>query len=160
MLTVTDDVRVDASIERVFETFWQPELWPRITPHVKQVEMLLRGARSQRFRMVVESNGRRFESESARTAEPHELISYVQIKTPPIFVRHCGDWRFSVDETGMTRVSLVHQVLLADEAPAILGTVPGQPTETFVADSLRRNGSLTMHALKRWIEALPSRGAA
>jgi uncharacterized membrane protein len=159
MLTVSDSITIDAPLELVFRTHWNPELWPRITPHVKRIEMLESGLRSQRFRMEVESNGRRYETESVRTAEPHSRIAYVQTRTPALFARHCGEWLFSV-EGDQTRVALVHEVVLSERAPDILGSRPGPETESAVADALRRNGNMTMSALKRWIEALPNRGAA
>src|SRR5262245_9809634 len=107
MLTITDEIFVKADLQRVFDCIWDATCWPRLTTHVKQIEMLEDGDRRQRFLMTVESNGKDHTVESVRETEPGRWIRYRQLR-PPIFLKeHSGEWQFVPSASGV-RVDLTH----------------------------------------------------
>jgi len=152
MLTVVDEVMVKADLERVFECIWDATCWPRLTTHVKRIEMLEEGDRRQRFRMTVESNGRDHTVESVREAEPGEWIRYHQTRPPAFLKEHLGEWRFVAVDGGV-RVDLVHRAEIDyDKALAALPASSPEEADRVVSTALKVNGSKTLLAVKEHLE--------
>jgi uncharacterized membrane protein len=152
MITVTDSLTIGAPVKRVYEYCWNAELWPSITPHVRQVEFLESTAERQLMRMVVESGGKLYTTESERNTVPGEYITYRQ-RTPPVFLHeHSGEWRFTSAQ-GKTRVELTHR-FEADHAAArqALGLAESDDVDSAIAERLKRNGLLTLSAVKEAAE--------
>jgi len=152
MTTVTDELMIQADPAQVFVCIWDPRLWPRITPHVKKVEILEDGERSQRFAMTVEADGRDHDVESVREAEPGRWVRYRQTR-PPAFLRaHHGQWTLE-PVTGGVRIHLVHEADIDYErAFSALGMSSREEAEDFVARTLKANGSRTLEAIKLYLE--------
>jgi hypothetical protein len=151
-MEVTDTVSIKGNLPDVFRYFWRAELWPRITPHVKRIEMLEDGPTYQRFLMQVESEGRVHSVESERFAVPGESIRYQQTMPPALFRTHGGEWRFVAKDEG-TEVSLTHRVEInADAAFEILKVTTMDEAERRVGAALRRNGMTTILAVKELVE--------
>lgn len=153
MLVTSDIVEIKGNVDEIFRYLWDAESWPSITPHVKRIEMLEYAADFQRFKMYVESEGKEYAMETARSRIVNKSISYRQLQPPPLFLKHSGEWRF--DEIGgSVRITLTHRVLLNEsEAKHALGVSSVPQAEEKVRAILTRNGSLTMFAVKRLIEA-------
>lgn len=151
MVRVEDEIFIRAPRDLAFECFWDATLWPRITPHVKKIEMLENGAGRQRFRMTVESQGRLHTVESVRTAEGQRRITYDQT-TPPVFLkRHSGEWLFDEVDDGV-RIRLIHRAELDPEKLEALDAATIADGEEAVARNLGANGMRTMQAVKAHLE--------
>jgi aromatase len=152
MPRVLDDLTIHADPAAVFACIWDPRLWPRITSHVKRVEVLEDGDRTQRFAMTVESNGRDHSVESIREAEPGRSVRYRQIQLPVFLLSHSGEWTLE-PVAGGVRVHLVHDAEIDFErALPALGTSSREEAEAIVARSLKANGSRTLNAIKLYLE--------
>lgn len=151
MTTVTDMMLISAPVDRVYECCWNAELWPKITPHVREIEMIDAQAHQQHMRMVVESEGKLYRVESTRTTVPGQHITYRQ-NTPPAFLsEHCGEWRFYSD-ANQTRIELTHQFVAKDTARQTLGLDQSVDINDYIASRLKKNGLLTLSAIKRMLE--------
>jgi hypothetical protein len=106
----------------------------------------------QRFKMTIESNGKRHEMQTEREGVRNKSITYNQTQPPPIFREHTGKWEF--EKLGdCVRVTLTHRVII-DEAKAIqtLNASTSDEAEAIIRETLRRNGATTMEAIKDLIE--------
>jgi len=160
MMTVTDTTIIRGRLDEVFECFWDPTLWPRITPHVKQVEIIAWQGAHQQFKMCVEANGKPHWMESEREAVDGRRITYRQTRPPVFFLEHTGEWGFAEVDDGV-QVTLIHRVSI-DEAKAqeVLNVGSRAEAETLIQQTLKRNGRLTMTAIKRKIEGASAAQAA
>ena len=158
MITITDEVLVRADLLVVFDCIWDATCWPRLTTHVKRIEMLESEKCQQRFLMTIESNGKEHTVESFREAEPGRCIRYRQIR-PPIFLKeHTGEWQFVPVADGV-RVDLTHCAIIDYEKalPAFAASSPAEAEEV-VSNALKVNGSKTLLAIKRHLEQGPTEG--
>lgn len=152
MMTVTDSIRIHARLSEVYDCFWNPEYWPRLTDHVKQIEMLHWDGMHQRFKMVVESNGKQFLMETERKGILNSSISYKQTQPPPFLQKHTGRWDFVADGDEVC-VTLTHDVVLDNEkALELLPVSTLSEAERLIGKNLKQNGALTMTAVKRYVE--------
>lgn len=152
MLVVTDSIIINGDLPRVFDCCWNATLWPRITRHVKQIEMIEWQATHQRFKMSVEANGKRHDMETEREAVINERITYRQSQPPPFFDEHLGEWRFEKLDGGV-RVTLIHKARINEsKAREILEVGSLDEAERVISETLKRNGRLTMSAIKATIE--------
>lgn len=151
MSRVTDKIFIKAPIDRVYEYCWNATLWPKITPHVREIEIFDQSAEGHRMRMTVENEGKLYKVESTRTTVPCRRISYKQT-TPPAFLSdHSGEWEFSaVDQE--TCVQLTHHFVAKDTAAAMLGVPDSVDLESYIGERLTRNGLLTLSAIKAALE--------
>lgn len=152
-LNVVDSELIRGSQEEVFECFWRPELWPKITPHVKRIEMIHEEGNRQHFIMEVQAEGRNYVMETERVAVAPQSITYQQSK-PPVFLRtHSGEWRFE-QQGPDTRISLVHQVDIDDQkAIAVLEVQSVEAAHEKIRTNLRKNGRTTITAVKTLVES-------
>ncbi len=152
MTTVTDSIRIMAPLEQVYDYCWNAEMWPRITPHVRQIDLLDAENDSQRIRMVVENEGKLYTVESIRHTVPGASITYQQTTPPPFLSEHSGEWRFSF-AGAETRVELTHRFETRKEvARQVLGLAEGADVDDYVGERLKQNGLLTLSAVKRTLE--------
>lgn len=155
MLTVTDTIRIDADLNEVFDCFWNPHYWPRLTDHVKGIEMLDSDETRQRFKMLVESNGKQFLMETERQCVLNSSISYAQTQPPPFLQKHTGRWDFVAGNDGVS-VTLTHDVVIDEQkALKLLPVSNFDEAKRMIGENLKRNGSLTMNAVKRYLEQAP-----
>lgn len=148
MTTVTDSLFIAAPVEQVYEYCWNATWWPRITPHVRDIELVESSDTRQRMKMAVESDGKMYHTESVRESSPQQWIAYRQL-TPPVFLEeHTGEWRFA-DVDGGTRVDLVHRFTARPElARQALGLGAHDDVEAGIGARLKRNGLMTLSAVK------------
>jgi uncharacterized membrane protein len=151
MTTVTDKMFISAPVDRVYECCWNAELWPKITPHVREIEIVDAQADQQHMRMVVESEGKLYRLESTRTTVPGQRIFYRQNTPPDFLAEHCGEWRF-YSAAGHTRIELTHQFVAKDTARQLLGLDPNVDVDAYIAIRLKKNGLLTLSAIKQMLE--------
>ena len=152
MLTVTDTIRIKGNLTQVYDCFWNPEYWPRLTTHVKRIEMLEWEGMRQRFKMCVEANGKQFLMETEREGVPDMSISYRQTQPPPFLLAHTGRWDFATEDEDVL-VTLVHRVVIDPEKALDVLAVPTlTDAERVIGENLRRNGAMTMNAVKRYVE--------
>jgi len=155
MLTVTETIMIDADLSQVFDCFWNPQYWPRLTDHVKGIEMLDANETQQRFKMLVESNGKQFLMETERQCVLNSIISYRQTQPPPFLQKHTGRWEFVAGRDGVS-VTLTHDVVIDEEKALKLLPVSNlDEAKRMIGENLKRNGSLTMNAVKRYLEQTP-----
>jgi len=152
MTSVTDSIRIMAPLDQVYDYCWNAEMWPKITSHVRQVDLLHAGKDSQRIRMVVENEGKVYTVESIRHTVPGSSITYQQT-TPPVFLtEHSGEWRFS-SASGETCVELTHRFESKKEvARQVLGLAEGADVDSYIGHRLKQNGLLTLSAVKKTLE--------
>jgi hypothetical protein len=152
MLTVTDTIRIKGDLSRVYDCFWNPEYWPHLTEHVKQIEMLEWEGMRQRFKMRVEANGKQYLMETERVGVLDTSITYRQTQPPPFLLMHSGKWDFAADN-GDVCVTLTHSVLIDQNKALEMLSVGSLPeAERIIGENLKRNGSMTMNAVKRYVE--------
>jgi hypothetical protein len=152
MLVVTDITIIHGELSQVFTCFWDPTLWPRITPHVKEIEMIEWEDTHQRFKMSVEANGKLHRMETVRDAVINARITYKQSQPPPFFDEHMGEWSFEQEEGGV-RVTITHKARINEsKAREILEVDSLAEAEALISKTLKRNGQLTMAAIKATIE--------
>lgn len=152
-LSVVDKEPIRGSREEVFECFWRPELWPKITPHVKRIEMLREEANYQHFIMEVHAEGKVYVMETERHSVGSQSIGYQQSKPPALFRTHKGEWKFE-QQGPITEVSLVHTVDVDEEkAIAILQVQSAEEAYEKIRTNLRRNGRTTIEAVKKLVES-------
>ena len=152
MLTVTDEVLVQAELRHVFACIWDVTCWPELTTHVKRIEMLEEGERHQRFLMTVESNGKDHTVESVRETEPGRWIRYRQVRPPVFLEEHSGEWQFVAVGNGV-RVDLTHRAEIDYERALLeLGASSVEEVEGVVSQALKINGSKTLLAVKSFLE--------
>jgi ribosome-associated toxin RatA of RatAB toxin-antitoxin module len=158
-MEITDEVFIESEAPRVFACCWDVELWPRITPHVKRIQMLQQKGCHQEFIMTVEVNGREHTVHSEREAVPEQRITYRQTR-PPVFLKeHRGEWRLTREEGGI-RVELTHQAILDEErAMQVLGARTPEEAREQVASSLKASGARTLGAIKHHLERRLNEGA-
>ncbi|HEV2964421.1 MAG TPA: SRPBCC family protein [Candidatus Angelobacter sp.] len=152
MKSVTDTIRIAAPLDKVYDCCWNAEIWPRITSHVRQIDLLDTGKDRQRIRMVVENDGKLYTVESIRSAIPGSLITYQQTKLPEFLSEHSGEWHFSF-AGAETSVQLTHRFKAKEEvARRILGLAENADVDAYVGQRLKQNGLLTLNAVKRTLE--------
>jgi uncharacterized membrane protein len=152
MTTVTDSICITAPLEEVYQYCWDAETWPRITQHVRQIDLLGTEDNGQRIRMVVENEGKLYTVESIRRTVPGTSITYQQTSPPPFLAEHSGEWRFSFAGKE-TRVELTHRFVAKREvALQILSLAEDTDVDAYVGDRLKRNGLLTLSAVKQTLE--------
>lgn len=152
MLTVRDQHTIRADLASVFECVWNAELWPRITTHVKRIEMLEAGERSQRFLMTVLANGTEHTVESVREALPDQRVVYRQTRPPAFLEKHDGEWSFHSVPEGV-RVELVHRAAVDyEKALSALHVESPAEADRLISGTLKANGSRTLLAIKAYLE--------
>jgi hypothetical protein len=150
---VIDTVLIHGKLPEVFKCFWEAELWPQITPHVKRIEMLQNSATYQRFRMDVASEGKLHSVESERYAVPNESIRYQQVIPPTLFKKHGGEWHFAFKQ-GDVEVTLTHRAELNEQVVLeALKVNTLTEAEQRIGATLRKNGMTTIMAVKDLIES-------
>lgn len=154
-VSVFDEYDIASDIDSVYSSIWNAQLWPRITSHVKKIEMLESTERHQRMLMTVEANGRLHTVESVREAVPGELVTYRQTRPPVFLSEHTGEWRFTVT-TGGVHLALVHRAVVDDDqAVANLGVATVDEAVELIARTLKANGARTVLAVKQHLESRP-----
>jgi ribosome-associated toxin RatA of RatAB toxin-antitoxin module len=154
MISVTDSIVIHGPLQTVFAHCWNAEQWPEITPHVKSVRLLEQTPVFQRMAMTVESDGKLFNTESTRQCAPPQKIEYQQLTPPPFLSHHSGEWRFHGENDG-TRVELTHRFVADEElARRILSLGPEQNVGAYIGERLKRNGLLTLRAIKQLVESV------
>src|SRR5438094_3595654 len=101
MMSVWNSIFIRGDLPTVFQCFWEADLWPRLNSPVRRIEMLQSSARYQRFVMGVAAGNRAYMVETEREGVPHESITYRQLRPPPLFEQHTGEWRFRADRNGV-----------------------------------------------------------
>ena len=153
MVQVEDEIVIRGPIDTVFACFWNAELWPKVTTHVKQIEMIEQSPDSQRFRMTVESKGRDYTVETQRWSVRNRRITYWQPRPPEFLRRHTGEWKFFVNADGV-RIRLVHEAEIDETKLGLIGADRLDEAEAIVGNSLKANGMATMSSIKQHIERL------
>lgn len=131
----------------VFERFWDPREWERVTPHVVHVEMIDESQDFHRFRMTISSGGKEFRTLSERTAIRPERIDYKQVVPPPLLLRHEGSWLFREKNAG-TEVILRHRADIEfDRCRREWPDLNVGQLRNKIAQLLQKNGRLTISSL-------------
>lgn len=152
MLTVTDRHTIRAGLSDVFRCVWDAELWPKITPHVKRIELLEASDRSQKMRMTVLANGAEHTVESLREADPDRRVRYTQTRPPAFLKEHNGEWHFSLVPEGV-RVDLVHRAVVDyEKALSALNVGSAAEADQLISSTLKANGARTLVAIKAYLE--------
>ena len=156
MITVRDNVVINADRKSVFQCLWDPTLWTHITPHVKTINMLEESEGYQRFEMHIQGGEELYIVETERKADCFKRISYEQIKPPSVLKSHAGRWTLKDVDNG-TAVDLVHQAVVDFKAAEVMWEGKDQEEiRHIVADTLRRNGRTTLEAVKQHLESMPA----
>lgn len=152
MLTVTDRHTIRAALSDVFRCVWNAELWPKITSHVKRVEMVESNDSAQKMLMTVLSNGAEHTVESVREADPGRYVRYSQTKPPAFLKEHSGEWNFSIVAEGVC-VDLVHRAVVDyDKALSALNVKTNAEADRLISSTLKSNGARTLIAIKDYLE--------
>lgn len=99
-------IRINAPVERVFETWANCEGFPHFMTHVRKVRRLEDGASTKRWRWTVAGPaGSEFEFDTVTTAyEPNRVIGW---RTEPgALIQHAGIARFEQEPNGTTRADV------------------------------------------------------
>jgi len=105
-IDIQKSVRINAPIERVFETWATCESYPHFMTHVRRVRRLEDGATTKRWRWTVAGPAAsEFEFDTAISAyEPNRVIAW---RTEPgALVQHEGHVRFAPEPNGTTRADV------------------------------------------------------
>lgn len=153
MLHVFDQLEISSNIEVVFDSIWRPELWVRITPHVKKIHILEETNDFQRFEMNIESEGVLHNLETIRHSLVNRFIKYEQKKPPALLKYHSGKWSF-YERKESTLLTLDHEAEINWEKARDMLKIHNddQAIEDHVRQKLLENGRLTMYAVKLYLE--------
>ena len=155
VIVVKDGTVIRGSASRVYQYVWDARSWPRLNPHVKEVNVLEERPNYQHLWMQIESDGKIVTMVTERFGEPHRAVTYFQTQPPPFFKSHKGQWGIEESE-GQTSLTLVHTVAVCTEkARMMLGLESDEDISSKVSSLLRRNGNRTIEAIKNAVEAQP-----
>lgn len=148
----TDSGVIRASITDTFYCFWRAELWPRVTDHVVQIDMLEEREAYQRYGMHVQVEGKKYVMETQRIAVAPRSISFEQPK-PPVFMRsHSAVWTFEKGSSG-TSVRVAHRVNVDEQkAIVILGVSSAEDARHKILGNLERNGMAMIRSVDAFLQ--------
>lgn len=107
-----ETVAIASNAETVRRALHDVAAWPRVLPHVLEIEVRYDDGQYQEFYMTVDSEGRALRVRSIRNCR-NNLIEFFQPEPPAFLRHHAGCWRIrplGQDATGqdVTEVSAVH----------------------------------------------------
>ena len=156
-------VTISRSIAEVMQAFWRLEDWPKITAHVRAIDLLFDDENVQVLLMHVDSRGKRDVFKSVRVRQAN-VIFYFQPVPPPAVKFHRGAWEFDAVPTG-TRVTCRHEII-ADPIGChqfFLNTgleLEANAVVSKLEELIKNNSNQTMEALKRSLELVAAREVA
>lgn len=152
-VTVSDEHTISADLDSVYDCFWNAECWPRITPHVRKIEMIEADTHHQRMLMTVEAHDRLYTVESMRETLPKHTITYRQTRPPVFLTEHTGEWHLDEIQSGV-RVRLMHHAVIdVQRAMETLGLESEEEAVETVRRTLKTNGERTIVAVKHHLES-------
>jgi len=153
ILERTDRGLIQAPAEAVFHCFWRAELWPRLTDHVVNVEMLEEEDGYQRYAMHVNVEGKKYVMETQRISVAPHSISFQQPKPPVLMNSHSGVWTFEEVSSG-TQVRVLHRVNLNDQrAMEVLGVASPEEARQKIMGNLERNGMAMIKSVAAFLQS-------
>jgi aromatase len=103
------NIEVSADVQTAFSLCRDVEQWPQIFPPCEKVTLIQFDGHLQEFEITAYAHGTPHTWRSKRTLHPDiNLITFSQVKTPPMIERMEGTWRFFPTENG-TLISLEHR---------------------------------------------------
>ncbi|WP_050419498.1 hypothetical protein [Bradyrhizobium tropiciagri] len=150
-------VTIARNVTEVMAAFWRLEEWPKITAHVRAIDLLFDDENVQVLLMHVDSRGKRDVFKSVRVRQAN-VIFYFQPVPPPTLKFHRGAWEFEAVPTG-TRVTCRHEIVADPNGCRQFFLNTGLELEANAAvvkleDLIKNNSNQTMEALKRSLEAI------
>ncbi|HVX88168.1 MAG TPA: aromatase/cyclase, partial [Gemmatimonadales bacterium] len=102
-LSFEDTLHVNGHPEHAWKMLYEANKWPERLPHVTTLTMTEDTPGIQFFDMdTTTSDGKPHTTRSVRICQPHTLITYKQLRTPPLLTVHTGHWRFTPTPHGLT----------------------------------------------------------
>jgi len=153
ILELKDTGLVNGDRADVFHCFWRAELWPKLTSHVKRVEILEEQEGWQRYAMYVDVDGKEYSMITQRIAVSPNSISFQQPKPAAVMLAHTGVWRFDEAPSG-TQVTVVHRVHVnVDKSMELLNAgSPEQAREKLTAN-LHKNGMAMITSVDAFLKS-------
>ncbi|HKS44419.1 MAG TPA: aromatase/cyclase [Amycolatopsis sp.] len=149
-----DSVRIDGSVEDVFDFLNEAQLWRERLPHVARVNLTEETPGLQTLEMDTRTkDGSTHTTKSVRVCFPHREIVYKQITLPALMSLHTGYWRFWETDQGVTAVSQHTVVVAPENIAAVLGPEAGvEEAKKFVRNALGTNSLATLGKAKAYAE--------
>jgi aromatase len=119
-LDFTDEVRIPAPIEQVYDFLYRAGDWPHRIPHVAGLDLVEEVAGVQRMDMVTRTpDGVSHRTSSIRICAAPDRIFYKQTVTPALMRSHAGSWLLR-EEDGHVVVAARHEVRINPDAGVAL----------------------------------------
>lgn len=132
-------VRLQASVERIFDIWSQPENFPHFMTHVREVRRREDSETSDRWHWIVRgTSGLEFEFDSRiTTQEPNRYIAWTS--EPGSLVEHTGAVRFTPNEDGSTtaEVRMIYRPVAGAVGHVIAKLLGDDPKRQLDDDLLR-----------------------
>lgn len=84
-----------ADVKKVFQVYWEIEIWPRILRSIRDAHTEYDDGTHQYFTMVAMNGGALETVRGVRIATPYQKLEMCQFAPPPGFTLMRGEWRFS-----------------------------------------------------------------
>jgi aromatase len=153
ILDLTDTGLVQGSRSDVFHCFWRAELWPKLTSHVKRVEILEEQEGWQRYAMYVDVDGKEYSMITQRIAVTPNSISFQQPKPAAVMLGHAGIWRFDEAPSG-TQVTVIHRVHVnVEKAMELLDAKSPEQACEKLTGNLHKNGMAMITSVDAFLKS-------
>jgi aromatase len=159
LMSFTDTVRIDGSVQDVYDFLNEAQHWPDRLPHVARVSLVEDNPGLQVLEMdTTTSDGSAHRTRSIRVCFPHHRIVYKQTVLPALLTAHSGCWQLAGDGYGVT-VTARHTVAINPAGiAAVLGADAGiERGRAFVRETLGANSRATLGHARRYAEVRPSK---
>jgi aromatase len=154
MVSFTDTVRIDGSIEDVYDFLNEAQLWQERLPHVARVSLESGTPGVQVLEMDTRTkDGSMHTTKSIRVCFANERIAYKQITLPALMTLHTGYWQLDRDGDGVLASSQHTVALNVDNIPTVLGPdADVAQARTFIRTALSGNSLATLGLAKEYAE--------
>lgn len=150
-----DTVRIDGSVEDVYDFINEAQLWTERLPHVAKVRLTEDAPGLQLLEMdTLTKDGSTHTTTSVRVCFPHQRIVYKQIVVPALMTLHTGAWHFRQEDGGTAATSQHTVILNPANFAAVLGAGAGvHEAREFVRNALSTNSRATLGYAKAYAES-------
>ena len=146
---------IDREVETVYQALFHLQDWPKLLPHVKQVNVLYDDGNYQEFTMTVlsEKDAGALRVRSVRLCDADKRqIGFFQPEPPPFLKHHAGGWQFIPLTDKQCQVITFHNWNLNHEKSADIFGQDESNYEQRVSSLLLNHANFALENWKRILE--------
>ncbi len=154
LLSFEDTVRIDGSVDDVYDFVNEAQHWSERLPHVAKVRLQEDTPGLQVLEMdTLTKDGSTHTTKSVRVCLPRRRIAYKQIGLPALLSLHTGFWQFTESDGGVVATSQHTVVLDAANIERVLGEgADVARAREFIRNALGTNSRATLALAKAYAE--------